>query len=166
MSDLANSPIDEMLDHAQRNPCRGGDDPVPTRRVAIVTCMDCRIDPYSMLGLGSCEVHLLRNAGGLVTDDVLRSLALSQSLLETREIMVIQHTGCGLQGDEDDLRARVADAAGAEPPWPLGAFDDVEGSVRRQLEKLAESPHLVGRAARGFVYDVETGRLSEVRPAG
>ncbi len=125
--------------------------------------MDSRIDLFSVLGLHLGEAHVIRNAGGLITDDVLRSLTLSQSLLETREIMVIQHTGCGLHGDEATLRERVAGACGVDPPWPLGAFADVDESVRRQLATLRDAPSLVGGgAARGFVYEVESGRLREV----
>jgi carbonic anhydrase len=163
LTDVRNSTTDELLAHAGRDPRPAGDDPVPSRGVTIVTCMDCRIDPYTLFGLKAGEVHLLRNAGGIVTEDVLRSLLLSQSLLETREVMVIQHTTCGLQAEEDELRRRVADAAGADPPWPLRAFTDVEASVRRQVAALRESPHLIETGAiRGFVYEVETGRLREV----
>jgi carbonic anhydrase len=141
-----------------------GDLPAPPAlRVAVVTCMDSRIDLFRVLGLHLGEAHIIRNAGGLITTDVLRSLTLSQALLGTREVMVIQHTGCGLIGDEDELKRRVAAATGAEPPWPLGAFEDVEASVRRQLAALRESEHLAGvESARGFVYEVETGRLREV----
>jgi carbonic anhydrase len=135
----------------------------PARKLAVVTCMDARIDVYRLLGLELGDAHVIRNAGGLVTDDALRSLALSQSLLGTRDVMVIQHTGCGLQGDEDEMRARVVEATGAEPPLPLGAFADVEESVRRQLETLRSTPYLVeGRTARGYVYDIESGDLREV----
>jgi carbonic anhydrase len=158
--------LDDLLRNAERyaRVFTGGDLPVrPALGLAIVACMDSRIDLFALLGLHLGEAHMIRNAGGLVTDDALRSLALSQSLLGTREIMVIQHTGCGLHGDEEQLRARVAEATGAEPPSPLGAFSDVEASVRRQLDILRETPHLVGGAsARGFVYEVETGRLREV----
>jgi carbonic anhydrase len=158
--------IEDLLAHAERHAREfeaNGAGPVPVRGVAIVTCMDCRINPYALLGLSPGDAHVIRNAGGIVTDDVLRSLALSQALLETRQILVIQHTGCGLEGDEADLRRQVAEAAGAEPPWPLGAFDDVEASVRRQVALLRGSPWLLGgESARGFVYDVETGRLREV----
>lgn len=96
-------------------------------------------------------------------DDVMRSLVLSQSLLGTREVVVVQHTGCGLHGDEHDLSARVQEVTGTEPPWPLGAFADVDESVRAQLEVLRSEPQLVGGdSSRGFVYEVETGRLREV----
>jgi carbonic anhydrase len=135
----------------------------PKRKLAVVTCMDARIDVYRLLDLQLGDAHVIRNAGGLVTDDALRSLALSQALLGTREVMVIQHTRCGLNGDEDELRERVAAATGAEPPSPLGAFSDLEESVRRQLDMLRSTPHLVDyESLRGFVYDVETGELREV----
>lgn len=135
----------------------------PAKKLAIVTCMDCRIAPREVMGLELGDAHVIRNAGGLVTDDALRSLSLSQSLLGTREIAVIQHTRCGLHADEEELRGRVAEATGAEPPWPLGAFADLEESVRAQLEILRTTPHLVGAdKARGFVYEVETGALREV----
>ena len=135
----------------------------PALQLAIVACMDSRIDLFQLLGLHLGEAHVIRNAGGIVTDDVLRSLTLSQSLLGTREIIVLQHTKCGLHGDEDDLRAKVADACGAAPTWPLGAFSDVDESVRAQLEILASAPCLTsGTNARGFVYEVETGRMREV----
>jgi carbonic anhydrase len=166
VSDAAGSQVDDLLRNAERyaHVFTGGELPVkPALRLAIVACMDSRIDLFALLGLHLGEAHVIRNAGGLVTEDVLRSLALSQSLLGTREVMVVQHTGCGLHGDEEGLRARVADATGAEPPWPLGAFADVEESVRRQLELLRSTPHLVGGdSARGFVYEVESGRLREV----
>jgi len=157
--------VDDLLRNADRyaRVFTGGDLPVPPAlRLAIVACMDSRIDLFALLGLHLGEAHVIRNAGGLVTDDVLRSLTLSQALLGTRDIMVIQHTGCGLHGDEDALRERVAAAVGAEPPQPLGAFTDVDESVRRQLEILRSASHLVRGDARGFVYEVETGRLREV----
>ena len=160
------SHVDDLLRNAERYATvfTGGELPVPPAlRLAIVACMDSRIDLFSLLGLHLGEAHVIRNAGGLITEDALRSLTLSQSLLGTREIMVIQHTGCGLHGDEETLRGRVAEATGAEPPWPLGAFEDVEQSVRGQLGKLRSTPHLMGGATvRGFVYEVETGRLREV----
>lgn len=126
-----------------------------------MACMDCRIDLTALLGLRLGEAHIIRNAGGLVTDDVLRSLVLSQALLGTQDVMVVQHTGCGLHGDEAVLAARVAEATGEQPPWELGAFADVEGSVREQLDRLRAAPFLTGDA-RGFVYEVETGGLREV----
>jgi carbonic anhydrase len=161
-----NQSVDDLLAHAQSQAAAvaAGDLPAPPAlKLAIVTCMDSRIDLFALLGLGLGQAHVIRNAGGLITDDVLRSLTLSQTLLGTRDVMVIQHTGCGLHGSEDDLRHRVAAAAGKEPPWPLGAFADIEASVRAQLAVLRDCDHLLGGdSARGFVYEVETGRLREV----
>jgi carbonic anhydrase len=160
------SHVDDLLRNAERyeRVFTAGDLPVPPAlALAIVTCMDSRIDLFALLGLRLGEAHVIRNAGGLVTDDALRSLILSQALLGTRDIMVIQHTGCGLHGAEDELRRRVTEAIGVEPPGPLGAFEDPDTSVRHQLARLRETPQLVGGAgARGFVYEVETGRLREV----
>jgi len=163
---MADAPIDALLANAERYArefTAGGLPVAPALRLAIVACMDSRIDLFALLGLHPGEAHVIRNAGGLVTDDVLRSLTLSQALLGTREIMVVQHTGCGLHGDETALRERVVAATGAEPPGPLGAFADVQESVRAQLAVLRDAPTLVGGgSARGFVYEVETGRLREV----
>ena len=166
MAEQQQTRVDDLLRNAERHAhvFTAGDLPAPPALgVAIVACMDSRIDLFRIFGLHLGEAHVIRNAGGIVTEDTLRSLTLSQALLGTREIMLIQHTGCGLIGDEDELRRRVAEATGSDPPWPLGAFEDVEASVRRQLEVLQAAPHLVGGAsARGFVYEVETGRLREV----
>ena len=162
------STVDDLLRNAERysNVFTAGDLPTPPAlHLAIVTCMDSRIDVFNVLGLHLGEAHIIRNAGGIVTDDALRSLMLSQALLGTREIMVVQHTQCGLHGNEDDLRARIQEATGSAPPGPLHTFTDVDTSVRSQLERLRETPHLVGGdTARGFVYEVETGRLREVTP--
>lgn len=167
MAAAPDSHVDDLLRNAERyaGVFTAGQLPVaPALELAIVTCMDSRIDLFRILGLHLGEAHVIRNAGGLATTDVLRSLTLSQSLLGTREIMLIQHTGCGLHGDEDRVRGRVREATGADPPWALGAFEDIEASVRAQLEILrSATPHLIGGAsARGFVYEVETGRLREV----
>jgi carbonic anhydrase len=162
------SHVDDLLRNAARyaNVFTAGELPTPPAlRLAIVACMDSRIDLFALLGLHLGEAHMIRNAGGIVTDDVLRSLTLSQALLGTREIMLIQHTGCGLNGDERELRDRISQATGTEPDFPLHTFTDVEASVRRQLTTLEGTPHLIGaQSARGFVYEVETGRLREVTP--
>jgi carbonic anhydrase len=162
-----NHRVDDLIAYAGRHArvfTAGALPAPPALAVAIVACMDSRIDLFRLFGLHLGEAHVIRNAGGIVTDDVMRSLALSQSLLGTREIMVIQHTGCGLLGDEDEIRQRVAAATGIEPPWKLGAFTDIEANVRSQIDVLHDSPHLVGgKSARGFVYEVETGQLREVR---
>ena len=138
---------------------------VPSKHVAIVTCMDSRIDNFRIFGLDSGEAHILRNAGGLVTDDVLRSLVLSQRLLKTREVILMHHTNCGLHGtDEAALRAEIAAEAGQPPPYAFGAFADVDEAVRTALARVREHPYLPHRdRVRGFVYEVETGRLREVK---
>ncbi len=136
----------------------------PSARLAVVACMDARLDVYRLLGLEPGAAHVIRNAGGLVTDDVVRSLLLSQRTLGTREIALVQHTDCGLASvDEDRVRAEIREETGTEPPFGLGAFRDVEASVRRSLERVRSSPLIPhGDAVRGFVYDVGTGRLEEV----
>ena len=138
---------------------------VPARHVAIVTCMDSRIDNFAIFGLDSGEAHIIRNAGGLVTDDVLRSLVVSQRLLQTREVVLMHHTDCGLHNaDENAMRARIRTETGAEPPYAFGMFADLDEAVRRALERVREHPFLPHRdRVRGFVYEVENGRLREVR---
>lgn len=136
----------------------------PSRRLAIVTCMDSRLDVFAALGLGDGEAHVLRNAGGVVTDDTIRSLALSQRKLGTREVMLIHHTDCGLEKvTEDGFRSELAAEAGVEPEFAIGAFVDVDGAVRESIARVRESPFLPHRdTVRGFVYDVDTHRLREV----
>ena len=139
--------------------------PAPPRKgLAIVSCMDARIRVHNMLGLTEGDAHVIRNAGGVVTDDTIRSLAISQRKLETTEVMIIQHTQCGMSGlDEDDFRAELRRDTGEEPSWPIGGFADVEQSVRESVERLRTSDYLLHRDdIRGFVYDVESGRLAEV----
>lgn len=138
----------------------------PAKQVAIVACMDARLETGALLGLEDGEAHVIRNAGGVITDDVIRSLALSQALLGTREVMLIHHTNCGLRAESDEAaRTAIERATGARPDFPLGTFSEVEGSVRRSMALLAESPYLAHKdGIRGFVYDVETGRLREVEP--
>jgi carbonic anhydrase len=157
--------IERLISHNQARPAAADDAPAaPARRLAIVTCMDARLDLFGALGLEVGEAHILRNAGGLVTDDMLRSLAISQRKLGTREVMVIQHTSCGMQGiTDEEFRAELVRDTGVEPPFAALAFTDLEASVRRSVERLAESPFLPHRdAVRGFVYDVETHQLREV----
>ena len=142
-----------------------GLDPRPRRKVAVLACMDTRIDLFAMLGLERGDAHIIRNAGGLVTDDAIRSLSASQRLLGTEEIVVVMHDGCGLHGaSEDDFGQALADD-GVLPTWRLGAFDDVEATLRRSLACLLASPELPARdRVRGFVFDPETGALREVEP--
>jgi carbonic anhydrase len=138
----------------------------PSRRLAIVTCMDSRLDVFAALGLGDGEAHVLRNAGGVITDDVIRSLAVSQRRLGTREVMLIHHTDCGMQKLTDDgFRAELRDATGTAPAFAIESFDDVEADVRQSILRVRQSPFLPHReAVRGFVYDVDTHRLGEVEP--
>jgi carbonic anhydrase len=139
--------------------------PRPRRKVAVLACMDTRIDLFPMLGLRRGDAHIIRNAGGLVTDDALRSLSVSQRLLGTEEIVVVMHEGCGLHGaSEDDFRQMLA-GDGVLPTWRLGAFDDVEATLRHSLQRLRTSPELPNRDhIRGFVFDPEDGSLREVDP--
>ncbi len=136
----------------------------PARRVTVITCMDARIDPVALLGLQLGEAHVLRNAGGVVTDDVIRSLAISQRALGTNEVMVVQHTSCGMKGlDEAALGRELEEAAGEAPPFALGGFEDLDQSVRDGVDRIYRSPFVANRNdVRGFVYDVTTGRLREV----
>ena len=138
---------------------------IPSKHVAIVTCMDSRIDLFRIFGLDSGEAHILRNAGGLVTDDILRSLVLSQRLLQTREIILMHHTNCGLhRADEPGLRAAIQADTGKLPPYAFGAFEDIDKAVGAAIERVREHPFLPHRdRVRGFVYEVETGHLREVR---
>jgi carbonic anhydrase len=135
----------------------------PRRRVAILACMDTRIDLFPMLGLERGDAHIIRNAGGLPTDDAIRSLSVSQRLLGTEEIVVVMHDGCGLHGASEDEFAQALAADGALPHWRLGAFEDVEATLRHSLERLRSSRELPARDhIRGFVFDPETGALREV----
>ncbi len=137
---------------------------IPAKHVVIVTCMDSRIDNFRIFGLDSGEAHILRNAGGLVTDDVLRSLVLSQRLLQTREVLLMHHTNCGLLGaDEAALRTAIVTETGEAPPYAFGAFDDLDDAVRAAIARVREHQFLPYRdRVRGFVYDVNTGHLREV----
>jgi len=160
------SAIDELVGNAVAHEAdfEGPRAVIPAKHVAIVTCMDSRIDSFRIFGLDSGEAHILRNAGGLVTDDVLRSLVLSQRLLQTREVILMHHTNCGLHGaDEAALRAEIAADTGHAPPYAFGAFEDIDAAVRSALVRVREHPYLPHRdRVRGFVYEVETGHLREV----
>jgi len=136
----------------------------PSRRLAIVTCMDSRLDVFAALGLSDGEAHILRNAGGVITDDVVRSLAVSQRRLGTREVMLIHHTDCGMQSLTDDgFRAELQDATGVAPAFAIESFADVDVDVRQSILRVRRSPFLPHRdRVRGFVYDVDTHELREV----
>ncbi|SFL86526.1 beta-class carbonic anhydrase [Geodermatophilus ruber] len=136
----------------------------PARHVAVVACMDARLDVYRALGLSEGEAHVIRNAGGVVTDDEIRSLAISQRLLGTREIVLVHHTDCGmLTFHDEDFRASVEQDVGVRPTWHSEAFGDLEEDVRAQRRRILDSPFIpVKDSVRGFVLDVATGKLSEV----
>ena len=140
----------------------------PRRRLAIVTCMDSRLDVFAALGLGHGEAHVLRNAGGVITDDVIRSLAISQRLLGTREVMLVHHTDCGMQKVTDDgFRAELQAATGVAPAFAIESFTDLDADVRQSVLRVRRSAFLPHRdSVRGFVYDVDTHRLREVAVAG
>ncbi|MDP2712157.1 MAG: carbonic anhydrase [Solirubrobacteraceae bacterium] len=137
----------------------------PRRRLAIVTCMDSRLNVFAALGLGEGEAHVLRNAGGVITDDVIRSLAVSQRRLGTREVMLIHHTDCGMQTLTDDgFRAELQQATGVAPAFAIESFTDLDADVRQSIRRVRRSAFLLHRdLIRGFVYDVDTHRLREIQ---
>ncbi len=137
----------------------------PAKKVAVVACMDARLNVYGALGLAEGDAHVIRNAGGVVTDDEIRSLAISQRLLGTEEIILIHHTGCGmLTFTDDEFKASIQDETGIKPEWAAEAFSDLETDVRQSIARINASPFIAHKdAVRGFIYEVETGRLREVR---
>jgi carbonic anhydrase len=136
----------------------------PGKKVAVVACMDARLNVYGMLGLGEGDAHVIRNAGGVVTDDEIRSLAISQRLLGTEEIILIHHTDCGMLTFTDDaFKASVQQDTGIKPEWAAESFSDVDADVRQSIARINASPFIPRKdAIRGFVFEVETGRLREV----
>ena len=142
-----------------------GDLPMPPgRKVAVVACMDARLNVYGMLGLQEGDAHVIRNAGGVITDDEIRSLAISQRLLGTEEIILIHHTDCGmLTFKDDDFKAAIEQDTGIKPEWAAEAFSDLDADVRQSIARIKASPFVPSKdSIRGFVYEVETGRLREV----
>ena len=139
----------------------------PALRVAVVACMDARLDVYRIFGLNKGDAHVIRNAGGTVTDDVIRSLAVSQRMLGTREVILLHHRGCGMQTfTDDEFNGQMEADTGVRPPWAVETFEDVEDHVRQCLDRLRTSPFIPSKESmRGFVYDVETGALEEVGEA-
>lgn len=161
------STIDDLLARAERYADRfdhGSLPSPPGLGIAVVACMDARLDVYGLLGLTEGEAHVIRNAGGVVTDDVLRSLAISQRLLRTTEVMLIHHTDCGmLTFTDDDFRGAIEADTGVRPTWASEAFTDLDEDVRDGIARIrAESAVPHHEAVRGFVYDVSTGGLREV----
>ena len=136
----------------------------PSSGVAVIACMDARLNVYDILGLGLGEAHVIRNAGGVVTEDEIRSLAISQRLLGTREIVLIHHTDCGmLTFTDDDFKAAIQQDTGIKPPWAAESFADLDADVRQSIARIKASPFVPHTdAIRGFVFDVATGQLNEV----
>ncbi len=136
----------------------------PSRQIAVIACMDARLNVYGILGLAEGEAHVIRNAGGVVTDDSIRSLAISQRLLGTREIVLIHHTDCGMLTFADDqFKRAIQDETGIKPPWSAEAFTDLGEDVRQSIARIQSSPFIPHKdAIRGFIFDVATGKLNEV----
>ncbi len=160
------STTDELVANAQayEQGFDKGDLPMPpARKVAVVACMDARLNPYGLLGLSEGDAHVIRNAGGVVTDDAIRSLAISQRLLGTEEIVLIHHTDCGmLTFSDDEFRNQLAQDTGVKPPWAAETFSDLDEDVRQSVARINASPFIPHKNVRGFVYDVESGGLREV----
>jgi carbonic anhydrase len=161
------SVTDELLTNAERYAADfdKGDLPLPPARgVAVLACMDARLNPYGLLGLSEGDAHVIRNAGGVVTADELRSLAISQRLLGTTEIILIHHTDCGMLTFTDDgFKNGIEDELGIRPPWAAEAFPDVDQDVRQSVARIQADPFIPHKeSVRGFVYEVETGKLREV----
>lgn len=158
---------DELLRNAEEYAARfdRGDLPLPpAKRVAVLACMDARLNPYGILGLSEGDAHVIRNAGGVVTADEIRSLSISQRLLGTEEIILIHHTDCGmLTFHDDEFRGQIQEETGIKPEWAAEAFDDLEADVRQSIARIEASPFIPNKdKVRGFVYDVATGKLTEV----
>jgi carbonic anhydrase len=163
------SETDELLENARRYAATfdKGDLPLPPgRQIAIVACMDARLNPYALLGLSEGDAHIIRNAGGVITADEIRSLSISQRLLGTREIVLIHHTDCGmLTFTDDDFRNQVLADTGIKPEWAAEAFPDLAQDVRQSIERIKASPFIPNKdSVRGFIYDVHSGQLDEVKP--
>jgi len=161
------SATDELLQNAGEyaaNFDKGKLPSPPARKVAVLACMDARLLPSRILGLEEGDAHVIRNAGGVVTDDAIRSLAISQRLLGTQEILLLHHTDCGmLTFSDDDFKRSIQDETGIKPAWAVEAFDDLEGDVRQSIARIKASPFIPNKdSVRGFVYDVHTGEVREV----
>jgi carbonic anhydrase len=171
MNDPFEPSADELVAHNSEFAAGFGDHDLqvaPTRHLAVVACMDSRMDIFKLLGLGNGEAHIIRNAGGVITDDVIRSLCLSQRRLGTREIILVHHTDCGLENlREDEFRDELLDELGVAPRWLVEAFRDPYVDVRQSIQRLVITPFISHKELiRGFVYDVTTGGLVEVERSG
>jgi carbonic anhydrase len=158
---------EKLLENAERYAERfeKGDLPLPpAKKVAVLACMDARLNPYGLLGLSEGDAHVIRNAGGVVTEDEIRSLAISQHLLGTEEIILIHHTDCGmLTFSDEQFKQKLQQETGEAPDWDAHAFSDLEADVRAQVETIKDSPFIPRtESVRGFIYEVESGRLREV----
>jgi carbonic anhydrase len=145
-----------------------GDLPLPpAKKLVVLACMDARLNPYGALGLKEGDAHVIRNAGGVVTDDEIRSLAISQRLLGTEEIILVHHTDCGmLTFTDDQFKRQIQDEVGIKPAWSAEAFADLDEDVRQSIARIKASPFIPRKdSVRGFVYDVSNGRLREVGPS-
>ena len=160
------STTDELVQNAERyaETFDKGSLPMPPGKgVAVVACMDARLNPFGLLGLAEGDAHVIRNAGGVVTEDVIRSLAISQRLLGTTEVILIHHTDCGmLTFKDDDVKAQIEQETGIRPSFALEAFPDVDADIRQSLARIQASPFIPNKNVRGFVYEVEKGSLREV----
>ena len=161
------STTDKLLENAESYAAGfdKGDLPIPPAKgVAVVACMDARLDPNALLGLDEGDAHVIRNAGGVITDDEIRSLAISQSLLGTSEIVLIHHTDCGmLTFTDEQFAAQLEESTGQRPEWEARSFTDLEDDVRDSIRRIKESPFIPNKdSVRGFVYDVHSGGLAEV----
>ena len=160
------SVTDQLLENSKRY-AEGfdkGDLPLPpAKKVAVVACMDARLIPTRVLGLDEGDAHVIRNAGGVITDDEIRSLSISQHLLGTEEIILIHHTDCGmLTFTDEEFKAQMREATGQEPDWDCEAFSDLDENVRESIRRIKDSPFIPHKNVRGFVYDVKDGSLREV----
>jgi carbonic anhydrase len=161
------SSTDELLKNARAYAERFNDGEVPlrpARKVAVLACMDSRVDLVGLFGLELGDAHMIRNAGGVVTDDAIRSLAISQRMLGTREIMLLHHTDCGMQTfSDDDFKRSLLHETGIKPAWAVEAFDDLDEDVRQSIARIQASPFIPNKdSVRGFVYDVHSGEVREV----
>jgi carbonic anhydrase len=160
------STTDDVLRNAEQyaSSFDQGDLPMPpSRKLAVVACMDARLIPAKVLGLQEGDAHVIRNAGGVVTDDTIRSLAISQHKLGTEEIILIHHTDCGmLTFKDDEFREELQDETGVKPAWAAESFSDLDRDLRQSIERIRSSPFIPNKNVRGFVYEVESGKLREV----
>jgi carbonic anhydrase len=159
--------IDDLVANSEKYAASfpGGLPGVPVRKVAVLACMDARLNVHELLGLNKGDAQVIRNAGGVVTDDGIRSLSISQRMLGTREVMLIHHTDCGLlKFTDEEFRQALVDDTGMEPPWTAQTFSDLDDDVRASIARIKQSPFVPHTdQIRGFVFDVDTGALREVR---